>query len=193
MKKIGLTGGIGSGKSTVAEVFQALNVPVFVSDEQARAIQNEDSGVVSSIMALFGKDIYSGGKLDRAKLASIVFTDRKKLERLNAIVHPAVAKAFNDFAIKHSACPYVLKEAAIIFEHGLEKQLDAVITVIAPDEVRIRRVMERDRVSREDVQKRIANQLSQEEKAQRSDFVIVNDGKQLIVPQVLAIHEQLSR
>jgi dephospho-CoA kinase len=144
-------------------------------------------------MAIFGKGIYVDGKLDRAKLASIVFTDRKKLERLHSIVHPVVAKAFNDFAMKNSASPYVLKEAAIIFEHGLEKQLDAVITVVAPDEVRIQRVMERDGISREDVQKRIDNQLSQEEKAKRSDFVIVNDGKQLIVPQVLAIHQQLSR
>lgn len=193
MKKIGLTGGIGSGKSTVAQVFRALGVPVFVSDDEARRLQESDAEVVNAIAALFGKEIYKDGKLDRAKVATVVFADKEKLSQLNAIVHPAVGKAFDAFCITHNAAPYVIKEAAIIFEHGLEKQLDGVITVTAPDEVRIARVMTRDQAEREAVIRRMQNQMPQEEKAKRSAFVIMNDGKEMLLPQVLKIDAALKK
>ena len=126
-------------------------------------------------------------------MASVVFADKEKLAQLNAIVHPAVGKAFEAFCVTHNDAPYVIKEAAIIFEHGLEKQLDGVITITAPDEVRITRVMARDQAEREAVMRRIQNQMPQEEKAKRSTFVIVNDGKELLLPQVLKIDEALKK
>lgn len=187
MKKIGLTGGIGSGKSTVAAVFRNLGVPVFVSDDEARNLQDEDPAVKKAIAALLGADVYANGKLDRAKVAAQVFSDKKKLDALNAIVHPAVGKAFAAFCEAHRDAAFVLKEAAIIFEIGLEKELDGVITVAAPDELRIERVMQRDHISREAVEQRMKNQLPQEEKIKRSDFVIVNDGKELVLPQVMEV------
>lgn len=193
MKKIGLTGGIGSGKSTVAQVFRALGVPVFVSDDEARRLQENDPEVVKAIAALFGKEIYKDGKLDRAKVATVVFADKEKLSQLNAIVHPAVGKAFEKFCATHNDAPYVIKEAAIIFEHSLEKQLDGVITVTAPDEVRIARVMTRDQAEREAVIRRMQNQMPQEEKAKRSAFVIMNDGKEMLLPQVLKIDAALKK
>ncbi len=193
MKKIGLTGGIGSGKTTVAEVFRRLGVPVFMSDDVARNLQEEDPEVKAAIQELFGPAIYAGGKLDREKVAGIVFTNKKKLEQLNAIVHPAVAKAFRQFCEAHHDKKYVLKEAAILFETGGHKQLDGMIVVTAPEELRASRVMRRDNVSREEVQRRMKHQWAEEEKVTKADFVIVNDEKSLVVPQVVEIDEVLGK
>lgn len=192
MMKIGLTGGIGSGKSTVAQIFLEMGVPVFISDTEARTIQDTDPEVKAAIAELFGKEIYTAdGKLDRAKTAAAVFADKEKLAKLNAIVHPAVAKAFDRFCEMHKDAPYVIKEAAILFELGLEKQLDKMITVIAPDELRIKRVLLRDKTDEESIRKRFSNQMPQEEKAKRSDFVIVNNEKELLIPQVVKINSAL--
>ena len=192
MKKIGLTGGIGSGKSTVAEIFRHLGIPVFNSDEEARKLQDENVEVKKAIAKIFGETIYVNGKLNREKVASIVFADKKKLEELNAIVHPAVAKAFELFCTQHKNSPFVLKEAAILFEIGAEKLLDGMIVVAAPDELRILRVMDRDGSSREDVLKRMKNQLPQEDKVKKADYLIVNDGKQMLIPQVLEIKGKMT-
>lgn len=192
MKKIGLTGGIGSGKSTVAEIFLGLGIPVFNSDLIARKLQNEDAELKKNIATVFGSEIYIDGKLDRGKIAEMVFTDKKKLEQLNSIVHPAVANAFEKFCEENENAKYVIKEAAILFEIGAEKALDKMIVVSAPDELRINRVMERDLVSREEVLRRMNNQLLQEDKVKKADFVIINDGQELILPQLMSIHEKLS-
>jgi dephospho-CoA kinase len=189
MKKIGLTGGIGSGKSMVAEIFSRMGVPVFISDDVAKVLQEEDEEVRQAITGAFGKEMYSGKTLNRAKLAGIVFADKKKLEQLNAIVHPAVGKAFDQFCEKNSGAKYVLKESAILFEIGDDKNLDAMIVVTAPDELRIKRVMERDGIEKEAVLKRMKNQMKQEEKAAKAKFVIVNDEQQLLIPQAVAVNE----
>ncbi|MCX6311878.1 MAG: dephospho-CoA kinase [Bacteroidetes bacterium] len=195
MKKIGLTGGIGSGKSTVAEIFHCLGIPVFDSDKVARKLQDENPEVKKAILETFNSEapgeIYMDGKLNRKKVSEIVFKDKNKLEKLNAIVHPAVAKAFERFceANRNSKC--VIKEAALLYEIGEDKFVDGMIVVAAPDELRIKRVINRDNVSPEDVLRRIKNQMPQEEKIQRADFVIVNDGKEMLVPQVIAIHAKL--
>jgi dephospho-CoA kinase len=192
MKKIGLTGGIGSGKSTVAEIFSRLGVPVFISDEVAKMLQEEDEEVKKAITEIFGAAIYDENKLNRAKVAEIVFTDKKKLEQLNAIVHPAVGKAFDAFCEKHRNANFVLKESAILFEIGDDKNLDGMIVVTAPDELRITRVMQRDGVEKEAVIKRMKNQVKQEEKAKKADFCIINDEQQLLIPQVLQTYGKLN-
>jgi dephospho-CoA kinase len=193
MKKIGLTGGIGSGKTTVAEVFRRLGVPVFLSDDVARRLQEDDPKVKKGIQELFGDEIYADGKLDREKVAGIVFKDKKKLEQLNAIVHPAVAEAFQQFCEKHREEKYVLKEAAILFETGGNKQLDGMIVVTAPEALRTSRVMQRDGVSQEEVTRRMKNQWPEEEKVKQADFVIVNDEKELVIPQVVEVDKALRK
>ncbi len=192
MKKIGLTGGIGSGKSTVAEIFSRLGIPVFISDSIAKELQETDEQLKKQITDLFGEDLYSGDKLNRSKLAELVFADKKKLEQLNAVVHPAVAKAFEKFCEANRDAKYVLKESAILFEIGDDKNLDGMIVVAAPDELRIQRVMQRDGVEKANVVQRMNNQMKQEEKVKKADFCIVNDATQLLIPQVLRINETLS-
>lgn len=192
MKKIGLTGGIGSGKSMVAEIFSRMGVPVFISDDVAKELQEEDEEVRQAISGVFGKEIYSGHTLNRGKLAEIVFADKKKLEQLNAIVHPAVGKAFEKFCEQNSNAKYVLKESAILYEIGDDKNLDAMIVVTAPDELRIKRVMLRDGIEKEAVLKRMKNQVKQEEKAGKANYVIVNDEQQLLIPQVFAVNEKIN-
>jgi dephospho-CoA kinase len=191
MLKIGLTGGIGSGKSYVAEVFRHLAVPVFNSDDEARRIQETDQEVLKQIRDAFGDVFLADGKLDRKKVASIVFSDAQKLQQLNAIVHPAVGRAFDAFCAQHRSKPYVLKEAAIIFEAGIDEHLDSTILVTSKEKTRIERVMKRDSVSESEVRTRISKQWSDEDKKQRADYLIDNDGEKAILPQVLKIHNVL--
>lgn len=191
MKRIGLTGGIGSGKSFVAEIFRKMGVPVFNSDEEARMIQLHDKEVLQSIREAFGDVFLSDGSLDRKKLASIVFSDHEKLSQLNAIVHPAVGKAFENFCRQNSRSPYVIKEAAIIFEMGLDEQLDGTILVTAPEHIRIARVMQRDGIAEADVRARMSKQWSDEEKLQRADWIISNDDEKPLLPQVVRVHDAL--
>ena len=191
MKRIGLTGGIGSGKSFIAEMFRQLGVPVFNSDDEARRIQETDADVLAAIRNAFGDVFQPDGRLDRKKLASIVFSDREKLLQLNAIVHPAVGSAFEKFCAQHSSAAYVIKEAAIIFETGIDEQLDGTILVTAPEKVRVQRVMERDNIPAQDVHARMQRQWSDEEKMRRADWLISNDGVKALLPQVIRIHETL--
>ncbi len=192
MKKIGLTGGIGSGKSTVASIFSQLGVPVFNSDFIARELQDNDPALKKNIQTIFGSEIYNNGKLDRVQLAGIVFTDKNKLDQLTAIVHPAVAQVFDTFCEVHKNANYILKEAAILFEIGDDQNLDCMLVVAAPFQLRVARVTKRDGITEEQVLKRLANQFSQDEIIKKADFVIVNDEIQMLLPQVLALHNQLS-
>ena len=190
MLKIGITGGIGAGKSTVAGIFKVLGVPVFDADATAKNILNTDSVLREQIAATFGSETYKNGLLDRKYLATLVFNNPNQLAKLNALVHPASIEAANIWA-KHweeQGCPYILKEAALLFEAGTNVGLDFIIGVTAPVEMRIARVMERDHVTREEVLKRMQHQLDDSEKMKRCNFVIDNNEASLVIPEVLALH-----
>jgi len=191
MLRIGITGGIGSGKTTVCKLFELQGIPVFYSDAQARTAMNTDLDLADGIRQTFGKDIYfENGLLDRKKLASIVFSDDSKLKELNALVHPAVFRRFHIWSAEQTS-PYVLKEAAILFESDSYKDCDGIILVKAPLDLKIARVIKRDAITKQEVLNRMEKQLSDEEKLKLSDFIIENDEKQLLVPQVLKLHQQL--
>ncbi|HYG14372.1 MAG TPA: dephospho-CoA kinase [Bacteroidia bacterium] len=189
MLKIGVTGGIGSGKSTVCRVFQQLGIPVYSADLRARELMNTGKDLIKALKKDFGADIYdTTGQLNRPLLASRVFGDTAKVAKLNALVHPAVKDDFRKWASSQKGVPYVIKEAALMYESESYKGLDYVITVSAPKEIRIRRVMDRDNAKRADILKRMASQLSEQERLDRADFVIKNDGKHLLIPQVMELH-----
>lgn len=187
---IGLTGGIGSGKSTVAKIFQVLGIPVFDADSTAKNIMNENESLKEQLIYTFGKETYTDGILNRKYLAGIVFSDPYKLELLNSLVHPATIQAAKDWMQQQTA-PYTIKEAALLFESGTAGDLDAVIGVYTPKNIRLQRVASRDNASYEDVQKRMLNQLDENMKMKLCDFVIFNDEKQLLVQQVLDLHKKL--
>jgi dephospho-CoA kinase len=191
MLKVGLTGGIGSGKTLICSIFETFGVPVFYADLEAGILMEKDLSIHRNLTGYFGEDIYRGGSLDREKLASVVFHDKNALTYLNSVVHPAVGKKFDHWAEKHADQKYIIEEAAILFESGASDRFDLIITVSAPDELRIRRVMERDQVTREDVTRRMNNQLSEEERNQLADVVIINDGMNLVIPQVLQVHNRI--
>lgn len=190
MLRVGLTGGIGSGKSLVSRIFGSLGIPVYAADDAARRIQHSDPAVKQGIIGLFGEKAYPASGLDRAYISSIVFRDPSKLEALNAIVHPATIRDAADWLSRQTA-PYAIKEAALIFESGSQRDLDLVIGVTAPPDLRISRTMERDGISEEEVRRRMDRQISDVIKMRLCDFVIHNDEKRLLIPQVLAIHEHL--
>ena len=190
MLKIGLTGGIGSGKSTVARIFEVLSIPVYYADEAAKRLMNEDEELKAQIVKLLGDEAYSGGKLDRNYIASVVFHDPIKMEKLNSLVHPATINDANRWFSQQTA-PYAIKEAALIFESGAQDLLDFVIGVYTPAAIRIERVIQRDHISREEILSRMKNQLEEDTKMGLCNFVITNDEKQLVIPQVMAIHENL--
>ncbi|MEX2595749.1 MAG: dephospho-CoA kinase [Salibacteraceae bacterium] len=192
MKVIGLTGGIGSGKSTVAKIFISLGVPVFNSDESGKNVLASDAEAISAIKKLLGDEVYENGAPNRRLIASMVFNDDDLLTALNNIIHPAVARETANWVEKNqSSCTYGLKEAAILFESGAYKSCDAVISVLAPESLRIDRVMNRDGVDESQVKSRIRKQWSDEERASKSDFTILNDGKASLIEQVLELHNQL--
>lgn len=187
--RIGLTGGIGSGKSMVAGIFKVLGIPVFDADAAAKHIMETDNALKQSVIAAFGDAAYKEAVLDRKYLASIVFNDAYQLERLNALVHPAAIAAAKAWAGKQST-PYTVKEAALFFEAGSTEGMDYIIGVYAPKHIRIKRVMDRDHVTREEVLARMQRQINEEIKMRLCDFVVVNDEQQLLIPQVLKLHEQ---
>ncbi|HEY6162997.1 MAG TPA: dephospho-CoA kinase [Bacteroidia bacterium] len=188
MKVIGITGGIGSGKSTVCRIFKTLGIPVFNADDEAKKLYSE-AEVRKKVTALLGEEVYRDGALDRAVVAKKVFSDKTLLAQLNNIIHPAVQEKFVQWCKENASAPYVIKEAAILFEAGSDKDTDAVITVTAPKELKIQRAMKRDGISAGEVEKRMKNQWSDEEKIKRSRFVIKNDEMELLIPQVMGIHK----
>ena len=193
MKVIGLTGGIGSGKSTVAKVFASLSVPVFYADQFGKKVLDSDPKVKSAVIEFLGVESYKGDAANRKFIAQKVFSNDDLLQSLKAIVHPAVGRAFTDWKKNlPSDTRYCIREAAILFESDSHKDCDKVICVVSDDELRISRVMHRDKVSRAEVEDRIIKQMPQTEKADRSDFVIDNSGNRSIIQQVLAIHVSLN-
>ena len=189
MLKIGITGGIGSGKSTVAQVFEILSIPVYRSDDAAKRLMEEDEDLKRAITLAFGQESYRNHHLNREYLASEVFGDEGKIARLNALVHPAVIEDAARWFEKQIA-PYVIKEAALIFESGAEKDLDYVIGVKAPEALRLLRAMERDHLSAGAVRARMDKQMDERAKMDRCDFIIINDELQPVIPQVMDLHEK---
>jgi dephospho-CoA kinase len=191
MKKIGLTGSIGSGKSVVSRIFSCLGIKVYCADLEARKFLENDN-IKELFSEKFGREIIgSGNVIDRRKLGEVVFNDKRKLLFLNSIIHPLVKSDFNDWIVQFIDEVYIIHEAAILFESGFDENFDAVITVSAPEEMRVNRVMQRDNVSRKDVLKRSDNQWSNEQKISLADYIILNDEKNLVIPQVIEIHKQL--
>ena len=192
MLKIGLTGGIGSGKTLTSTIFRELGVPVYVADAEARRLMETNQTVMNDVMQLFGPEAYSNGKLNSSNLAEIVFRDPDLLEKLNRIVHPAVRKDFETWSEQHTEKAYVVEEAAILFESGGNAFMDYTIFMKADREQRILRVMNRDNVSREQVEHRIARQMPDVEKEKLSDFIIYNDNDSMILPQIVDLHHRFS-
>ena len=189
MFKVGITGRIGSGKSTVCRVLEVLGVPIFKADDEGKRILQEDADAKRAVIALFGDAMYPEGKLDRKALAAIVFNDEAALEKLNSIVHPLVRERFRVWAEERQA-PYVVMEAAILMETGGHKQMDHIVVVHAREVDRVARVIARDGVTEDEVRARIKNQIGKE-RIGITDSVIMNDGLQLLLPQVIALHTLL--
>ncbi len=192
MRVVGITGGIGSGKTTVCRIFQELGVPVYFADDQAKRLMIESPELKEKITVAFGKDAYLDGVLNRTYLAEQIFGSKEKLAVLNGLVHPAVKEDFEAWLGRNKSQPYVLKEAAILFESGANKQADATILVIAPESLRLQRVMQRDGSTEEEIRGRMASQWSQEKKEKLADHIINNDGTHLLIPQVLELHRKFS-
>lgn len=190
MLSIGLTGGIGSGKTVVARIFELLGIPVYYADDRTKELMNSDIALRNAITGHFGKEAYIDAGLNRAYLATIVFNDKEKLALLNSLTHPITINDANQWLAKQTT-PYAIKEAALLFESGASEKLDYVIGVYAPQHIRVKRVIERDKLSAEDVMKRISRQLDEEEKMKRCDFVITNNEQQLVIPQVIELDKKL--
>lgn len=188
--KVGVTGGIGSGKTTVCKVFSVLGVPVFSADVEAKKIMNSDRDLMMKINSLAGKDLYSSGNLDRAELAILIFNNKDLLEKVNSLVHPVVFEYFEKWvSIQNSA--YVIMEAAILFESGASKLVNKVLTVVTPMKERIERLVNGNKFTRDQIMERVKNQLDDDYRIKRSDYIIYNSENDMIVPAILEIHQEL--
>lgn len=188
--RLGVTGGIGSGKSTICKVFNVLGIPVFVSDDEARIIMNEDVGIRENLNSLVGFDLYHNGDLDRPKLAELIFNNETLLEKVNQLVHPVVLDAFNSWA-EQEVSDYVILETALLFKSELDWAMDKSLAVLAPMEERVLRVMERNSLTRDQVMERIRNQVSENEMIGKSDFIINNADNNMILSEVIRIHNDI--
>jgi len=191
VKRVGVTGGIGSGKSFVCSVFEHLGVPVYHADSKAKELMNRSPQLRESLTALLGKEVYLEGELNRSYLAHILFRDPAMREKINGLIHPAAFRDFQLWVQKHQGKHYVIQEAAIIFESGADRLLDRVINVYAPVRERIQRLMRRDNLEPEEIRKRIHSQITEKERRQRADYTLVNDGKRMLLPQIVRIHNDL--
>ena len=190
--KVGITGGIGAGKTLVANIFRTFGIPVYNSDEEAKRLMNEDDDLKGKIIDLFGRESFIKGALNKAYLSEVVFKNQDNLVRMNNIVHPAVFKDYSKWLIKYDDDPITIKEAALLFESGSYKDLDYTILVSAPRSIRIGRVLLRDtNRSKIDIEDIIEKQMSESAKKKLSNFIIINDGKRMVIPQVLEIHKNL--
>jgi len=193
MYKVGVTGGIGSGKSLICHVFATFGIPVYDADIRARYIMEHDHRLILSLKNVFGDNIYSQDKLNNQELAGIVFSDKEALHQLNSFVHPLVRQDFiNWISIQHD-CPYVIQETAILFESGASKLMDLIVSVSAPEELRIQRIINRSNMRREEVLARMRNQMDQDEIDRKADAIINNDEEHLVIPQILNFHEKILR
>ena len=191
MFRVGLTGGIGSGKSLICSILEQLGVPVYYADTEAKKLMNSDLELRKQIVRLFGEQAYGRGDLDSSYVAGQLFGDNALLKAMNSIVHPAVRKDFKRWAELQNDIPYVVEEAAILFESGAYKEMDFTVLTSAPEEVRIKRVMERDGSDRDSVLKRMGHQWSEKELRKLADYVIENDGQEMLLPQVIELHNKL--
>lgn len=191
METIGLTGGIGSGKSTVAKIFKCMGFPIYIADTQAARLMNTSPDIRREITGRFGGMIYGNGRLNKAGLAKIIFEDKEALQDINHIVHPRVMEDFKSWSQKQKS-PIVLFESAILYEAGLNEFFKHIICVTAPEDIRIQRVISRDGTTAEKVRDRMNNQMDDKEKISRADFVVNNDGVQALLPQVIKIIQQLN-
>ncbi len=214
MLKVGITGGIGSGKSIVCEVFKRLGVPVYYADDEAKIIVNSDKNIKEQLIKNYGIKIYTNaGEINKTKLSSIIFQDKNALKKVNSIVHPVVKQHFTEWLKNKEMAPspptggkvaclpklqrrqgeglykYIIKEAALLFESNSYKDLDIIVTIYAPENIRIKRVMMRDKTDESTIKKRMKSQYSDEEKIKKSDYVIYNDQNQLILPQIIRLHK----
>ncbi|MEZ4888096.1 MAG: dephospho-CoA kinase [Chitinophagales bacterium] len=190
--QVGLTGGIGSGKTMVSKFFALLGIPIYYADDAAKWLMQNDTTLIEAIKTTFGEHLYTKDQqLDRKLLANIVFNDVEALRTLESLVHPAVFQHTQEWATKHNSAPYLIREAALTFESGSYKILDKVITVYAPKDVRIQRVLQRDNTTIEAIEARMDKQMPDEKKMEMADFVVFNDGKTLLIPQILHIHKEI--
>ncbi|MDR1169798.1 MAG: dephospho-CoA kinase [Prevotellaceae bacterium] len=194
MLKAGLTGGIGSGKSIVCKIFSILKIPVYQADIAAKRLYDTDDELRNGLKSLFGEHLYESGTLDRKKLAAIIFSNAENLKKINELVHPAVKRDFLEYiSLLPETIPYIIHEAAILYEAKTENMFDTVINVYAPEDIRIKRVLARENTTEKDVKQRIASQWPDKLKIELSNYNIINDGKIPILPQVLHVHEDLLR
>jgi dephospho-CoA kinase len=192
MKRIGLTGNIGSGKSTVAGIFEVLRVPVFYSDVAAKCLYQRTE-VKEELRVLFpDMELFKGGVLQKQLLSKIIFSDKEALEKINRLIHPLVEQEFQHWKNSRENCPYMVQESAIIFENNLQSRFDDVIHVAAPLEIRLQRIMNRDHLDRSQAEVRMSNQLPEENKRNLADYIIENNGQLLLIPQVMWLHKQFS-
>ena len=191
MYQVGITGGIGSGKTLVCSVLEKLGVPVYYADREAKRLMNSHPVLKKGIEELLGKEAYSEGELDRRYVGSKVFGNRELMEQFNSLVHPAVREDYRSWVAGWSEVPYVVEEAAILFESGASRNLDRTVLVYASSELRIRRVIQRDGVTREEVERRMLHQMDEEEKRMLADEVIVNDDREMLLPQIISLHQKI--
>jgi dephospho-CoA kinase len=189
--KVGITGGIGSGKSVVCQIFEILGIPIYYADERAKYLVNTSLIVRSEIIKVFGKDSYSIDGYNRKYMADIVFHDAEQLAKLNNIIHPQVAIDFERWLSKQQSVKYILKEAAILIESEAYKMMDRIIVVDAPIELRINRIKERNHASEEEIRSRMSSQWTADKIKSFADWIIINDDHKMILPQILSIHNQL--
>jgi dephospho-CoA kinase len=190
MMVVGLTGGMGSGKTLVGEIFSTWDIPVFNADAETKKLYDADPALRTKLIDLLGGEIYADGRLQRNVMAAKIFSDKRVLQAVNVVVHPVVTDYFMRYAARQHA-PYVIMESAAAFENGIDKQMDKTITVNAPEALRIQRVTTRDSVSETIVRQRLQHQWTDEQRTAAADFVIINDGQTAVLPQALNIHEQM--
>jgi dephospho-CoA kinase len=191
MTEVGLTGNIGSGKTTVCRIFESLGVPVFYSDLEAKRLYLRED-VQQKIQIEFGEKVFNNrGEVDFKKLATVIFSNKESLDFINNLIHPLVFENYRNWVKQNSRYPYLIHESAILFEHQLEKRFDKTIVVYSPQKLRVQRVMERDSVQESEVLKRISNQMKDEDKNRLADLLVTNDGIQMLIPQVMKIHDLL--
>jgi dephospho-CoA kinase len=190
MLNVGITGGIGSGKTTVCCIFEAMGVPVFYADIKAKQLYDKPD-IYQKVQEMFGLTVFTDGVIDKKKLASRVFSDKDALQKLNDLIHPVVSAMYDKWSLQYTDKPYVIEEAALLFESGIYKKFDVNVLVTAPVEIRINRIMQRDNNSREAVIQRMENQMSDEEKKLLANKTIINDGSIMVMPQIIKLHSEL--
>ena len=188
MYQLGITGGIGSGKTLVCSILEVLGIPVYYADREARKLMDSSPALRKGIEGVFGKESYRDGSLDRKYIGARVFGNPEQLEQLNSLVHPVVRENYRSWVKAREGAPYVVEEAAILFESGACRLMDASVMVYAPRSIRINRVMERDGVDEKSVLERMKHQMDEEEKKERADHIILNDGTKMVLPQVIDLH-----